>query len=129
MVKPLILMFWSFVQVFMFCDFGENVTGGFEELNDAILENDWYTFPIGIQRMFPIIMISIQKTVILHGFGNIPCTREAFKKVSFFFSLVEISIPQMEFNQYWWFFKTFFLNGSISGPQWWIFILYGSSKD
>lgn len=84
MVKPLILMFWSFVQVFMFCDFGENVTGGFEELNDAISENDWYTFPIGIQRMFPIIMISIQKTVILRGFGNIPCTREAFKKVSFF---------------------------------------------
>lgn len=49
MVKPLILMFWSFVQVFMFCDFGENVTGGFEALNDAILENDWYTFPIEIQ--------------------------------------------------------------------------------
>lgn len=85
MVKPLILMFWSFVQVFMFCDFGRSVTDGFEALNDVILDSEWYLFPIEIQHMFPIIMISVQKGVALRGFGNIPCTREAFKNVRLFY--------------------------------------------
>ena len=65
MVKPLILMFCSFAHVFMFCDFGKNVTGGFEALNDVILDSEWYRFPIEIQRMFPIIMTSVQKSVVL----------------------------------------------------------------
>lgn len=85
----MILSFWSFVQIFMFYDFAENVTAGFEELKDAIFDVDWYTFPIGIQRMFPMIIISTKKLVVLKGFGNIPCTRKAFKTVILRFILPE----------------------------------------
>lgn len=82
MIKPLILCFWSFVQVYMFCDFGENVTNGFASLNETIFACNWYTSSTEIQKMVIVIMISMQKTMIIRGFGNIPSTREAFKKVN-----------------------------------------------
>lgn len=74
-------MFWSFFHVFMFCDFGENLSNGFDALNSEICNRNWYSFPIEIQRLLPIILVSTQKPVQLLGFGNIPCTRETFKVV------------------------------------------------
>lgn len=82
-VSVCILMFWSFAANFLFCEFGENVTRKFNELNYIICQIEWYLLPIDIQRMLPFIMMTTQKQIILQGFGGVQLTREAFKTVSF----------------------------------------------
>lgn len=84
MIRPLILMFWSFVQICMFCDLGENVCCRFQIFNKEIYDSDWYSLPIKIQHMIPTIILTTQKAMILYGFGNVPCTHEALKTVSLF---------------------------------------------
>lgn len=77
--------FWAFAQMFIFSDPGENVSNRFGNINDTIYYCDWYSFPIEIQRLLPTIMVSTQEAVIIQGFANLSCTRDAFKKVIFFF--------------------------------------------
>lgn len=87
-MNPMVIMFlfcevfWSFAFTLFFCEFGQRVTNEFEKLNDMIDELDWYTFPIEIQRMLPIIMIAAQEPVVIRGYGNIACVREVFGQVS-----------------------------------------------
>lgn len=81
LVAEMCLAFWSFVIIFFFCYFGENICGQFNELNDAIYQLDWYRCPIEIQRLIPTILIVTQNSPVLRGIGNVVCNREAFKKV------------------------------------------------
>lgn len=81
MLKSFCLLFWSILQIMLLCDFGERLTGRFDEIDMALCECDWYTFPIGIQKMLPMLLISTQNPVVLQGFFNVSCTRESFKKV------------------------------------------------
>lgn len=116
-VKIIILfceMFWSFSLIFIFCDFGERVSSGFGEINDAISAFDWHLFPIGAQRMLPTILIVTQQPVALRGFGNVSFLREVFANVSHRSHSFESQMPN---------------NNQIlfSGSQWRIFILYGAS--
>lgn len=74
-------VFWSFAYIFLVCDFGERVSAGFGESYAVLCTFDWYLYPIDIQRMLHIIMISVQSPVVFRSFGNIPCTREQAKKV------------------------------------------------
>lgn len=74
-------MFWSFAANFLFCEFDENVTSSFNELNGVICQSEWYSFPNDIQRMPPIIMMTSRKTNILQSFGGVALTREVFKTV------------------------------------------------
>lgn len=80
-IEHFFLIFWSFTYIFLFCNFGENVTSKFLAIDHAINECDWYLFPYDVQRMLPTIMMSTQKPLILCGFANVVCTREAFKRV------------------------------------------------
>lgn len=66
---------------FLFCDFGQQVTNQFSEIDDMIYFCDWYTFPEEVQRILPIVMATAEQSVFLEGFANLMCTREAFKKV------------------------------------------------
>lgn len=77
-------MFWAFMQIFLFCDFGQKVTDQFSEIDDMIYFSDWYTFPKEIQRILPTVLMTAQQPVILEGFANLKCTREAFNKVNNF---------------------------------------------
>ncbi|XP_055306350.1 odorant receptor 94a-like [Sitodiplosis mosellana] len=81
MINPLFVIFWSVAQIYLFCDFGDNVTEKFSDINDAIYECNWYSFPKEVQRIWPFVMVSAQQPLIIQGFGNIPCTRQAFKSV------------------------------------------------
>lgn len=80
---------WSFSLIFIFCEFGERASDGFDELDYVIGQLDWYTFPIEIQRKLPIVINIAQQPVVVRGFLNILCTREVFKKVSFQFTHLE----------------------------------------
>lgn len=83
MVTLSILIFWSFVANFLFCEFGENVTSHFNELHNTLCQTEWNLYPIDIQRLLPIIMMSTRKEIILEGFGGVQLTRQAFETVSF----------------------------------------------
>lgn len=60
----------------------EMICGQFGEFYDSIHRLDWYTYPLEIQRMIPIIINHGQQSVKLVAFGGTPCTRDTFKKVN-----------------------------------------------
>lgn len=123
MVQPSILMCWSFVQILMFCDLGENVTTGFSTLGDSIYFCDWYNFPLEIQRTLPTLLMVAEKSVELRGFGNIPCTRKAFRKVCFLFILKQCPTICGYFIKFIDDFARFL------GTQSRIFVFYGASDN
>ena len=79
---PFLQMFWIFATIAFFCEMGEMVTDQFEKFNTKLYQCDWYLFPIEVQRMLVIFMSDTQKPVFIHGYGNILCIRENFKKVN-----------------------------------------------
>lgn len=80
-LQPILMCSWSFGGILICCEFGEMVTNRFKAISDIIYDSDWYSFPMGIQRVLPTIMVAAQRPVVLMGFGNVPLTRENFKKV------------------------------------------------
>lgn len=81
-IITLMWMCWTFAQMFIFCELGENVTDQFNQISNAIYSSDWYMFPKEIQRIIPIIAMSAQRPVIIQGFVNLKCTREASSRVN-----------------------------------------------
>lgn len=82
MMSLSILIFWTFVTNFVFCEFGEHVTSHFNELNNIICQAEWYSLPINIQRMIPTIMMTTKRQIIVQGFGGVALTRKSFQIVS-----------------------------------------------
>lgn len=74
---------YSYGVVFIFCEFGEQIHSQFDEINDFICELDWFTFPLHIQRMMPMVFLSSQNPAKLSASGGIPCSRPTFKAASF----------------------------------------------
>ena len=63
------------------CELGNLVTNQYELFNDELCQCKWYSSSHEIQNMLIILMANGQQTTYIEGFGNILCTREAFKKV------------------------------------------------
>lgn len=82
LIRPLTIIFWSFVSIFLTCDFGERVSNRFDVIDDVLCQFEWYDLPLEVQKMLPIIMMSTQQTVVFKGFGNIWLLREVFRQVS-----------------------------------------------
>lgn len=72
----------SFVGIFALCELGTQVKSQFKTLNSALFQLEWYLLPVELQRMLLIFMMGAQDAVLLRGYGNIECTRDAFKNVS-----------------------------------------------
>lgn len=68
--------------IFITCELCQRISNEFDEINDMIGQFHWYCFPIEINRMLPMILMSTQQTVVFECFGSITCNRETFKKVS-----------------------------------------------
>lgn len=83
----------------MLCESGERVTSRMNEI-DLYEEFDWYTFPHKVQQLLPTTIINMKKTLAIEAFGNIPCTRETFKKV----------IRMTQFNSCQWYSNEFILS-------------------
>lgn len=73
---------FSFGLVFMFCEFGEQLRTRSDEINDAICELDWDSFPLPTRRMMPIIISITQHPAELVAYGGCLCARNTFKRVS-----------------------------------------------
>lgn len=82
LIRPLILIFWSFATVVYFCEYGDMVTSRLDEIKDVIWQGDWYAYPNEIQRILPMIVANAQQPVVVHGFGNLVFTRLSIKQVS-----------------------------------------------
>lgn len=78
----MILIFWSLAQIFVFCEIGENLMSQFNQLSDAIVYCEWYIFSQQTKQILPFIMMATQTPVAIGGFGNVQCTRNAFRSVS-----------------------------------------------
>lgn len=66
---------------FFYCEFGNQLESKFDEINEALYESDWTSYPAEVQRMMPVILLVSQQPVQLFAYGNYPCSRETFKKV------------------------------------------------
>lgn len=82
MIRPIILDFWSFCSLALFCHFGEIVSSRFDEIDNAMFQSEWYLFPNRIQRVLPLVISGTQQPVIIRGFGNLLLTDDSFKRVS-----------------------------------------------
>lgn len=80
--KPFFSMFWSFIFIWVYCEFGQQfVAEQFELFNDELGKGNWYLFPNKTQRMILILIANANAPTFVRGVGNIICARKAFKKV------------------------------------------------
>lgn len=77
----ILIAFWSFTLIFVFCMLGEIVTQQFNTFNEVLCRTDWYLLTSELKQMLVILMSIAQKPAYVHGYGNTIFTREAFKKV------------------------------------------------
>lgn len=73
---------WSFGLVFLVCGIGEQLTCEFNQINNTLIQLEWYSFPFELQRTLPTILYNVQKSIHLECFGSQTCSREVFRKVS-----------------------------------------------
>lgn len=67
--------------IFMFCEFGENLTSKCNQFDEKVGQCQWYLLPIEIQKIFLTVMANSQQPMIIRGYGNVFCVRNFFKKV------------------------------------------------
>lgn len=52
-------------------------------LHEEYGQVNWYFLPIEMQQTFLMIMAHNNRLTTIHGYGNILCIRDTFKKVIF----------------------------------------------
>ena len=82
LLRPITLVFWSFASMFLLCEYGQMVTTRFEDIDEAVYQSEWHSFPDKIQRILPTIINNTQQLVIISGFCDVEYTRETFDSVS-----------------------------------------------
>lgn len=82
LIFPLLLVFWSFLFLFLCCECGETVTNQYQMYDEKLILCNWYLLPKEIQRLLVVVIANSQQTVTICGFANTMCTRDIFKKVS-----------------------------------------------
>lgn len=75
-------MSWSYIGIFIFCEFGERVTNEYIDVDNEINQLDWYLYPLRIQQFMIMTIAGSAQPVVIRGYGNCLCTRESFKNVS-----------------------------------------------
>lgn len=90
LVMLVVEAFYAFGVIFVICELCQRVSDRFNESNDMMEKLDWLSFPIKIQRMLPIVIISSQQSAQFKVFGSTVCCRESFQKVSSISDEVEL---------------------------------------
>lgn len=63
------------------CEFCQQISNAFGEINDDTQHLFWYRYPDEIQRILPMISMATQQPVEFRCIGSVSCSRETFKKV------------------------------------------------
>lgn len=77
----LVQLGWSTNLTFIPCELSGRITIAFLKVYDAVGRLKWYAFPIEIQKMLPIVLMSSEEPMALRCFGSILCGRDVFKQV------------------------------------------------
>lgn len=108
---------YAFGLVFTICELGQLLSNNFDEISEIFEQYDWYLFSEETnQRLLTITMI-LQQSIALECFGSLECGHEAFKKVGLFSLNNKIQIHS----------DKCIIFHSLSGNQFCLFVLYGSS--
>lgn len=62
------------------------MTKEFHAFYEALLESNWYIYPMEMRQIFALVLANAQKPVIVQGFGSTFCMREYFRLVISFFA-------------------------------------------
>lgn len=73
---------YAFGAVIFVCELCQQVCNGFEEMNRAMDQFHWPSYPIDLRRVLPIVIMFTQQPIEFKVFGSITCCRESFKNVS-----------------------------------------------
>lgn len=111
-------MCWSFILLFLFCEGGEQLTGEYNKLDEALCQCKWYLYPIVMQKMLLIFMPNTQAPMLIQSYGNLVCARNSFKTVktsnsSLFFEII----------------SSFFYIFVSSDNSWGIFLFHDNSTN
>lgn len=79
--RTIILIFYSFFVIAVFCNCGEMVTNAFESFDEELRRCKWYLFPTDLKYMLVVAIANAQRPTTIRGYGDIQCTRNAFRKV------------------------------------------------
>lgn len=74
---------WTFVLIFLLCEFGGMVTDRFERFYDDLCQCEWNLLPMDMQRIYLMFVLNAQQPAMIRGFASIVCTRVFFSKVKF----------------------------------------------
>lgn len=78
------------MNLFIFCYFGEKITGKFAEVADACYCSHWYDYPLKQQKYAILMLIRTQRPFYFTGYFISACSLATFKAVSgafhFFFA-------------------------------------------
>lgn len=64
------------------CNLGQNMTDQFDELSEELHQCNWYSFPLGLQKMYAILVHNAQQKMCLKGDGNLQCSRTTMQHVT-----------------------------------------------
>lgn len=81
LINTFFLMCWSFILLFLFCEGGEQLTGEYNQFDEALCQCKWYLFPMDAQKMLLIFMPNSQQPLLIQSYGNLVCARNSFKTV------------------------------------------------
>lgn len=84
-----IVMLHSFVtsyiilqqQLFVFCYLGQIITSKLPEVGEAMFAASWYEYSVKYRCHIVMVILRSQRSVILKGYGFLPCTLMNFKEV------------------------------------------------
>lgn len=82
MIVVLLEAFTAFGLLFFICEIGQRYTSACDGVNDVANQFNWYSFPVKVQQMAPIIILITQQPIAIECFGSVMCLRDTFKKVS-----------------------------------------------
>lgn len=74
---------FSIIMIFASCSVGEMVTSRFDLFDVEFNQCKWYLYPMEIKRILVMILLNNQQPVIIKGYANTVCRREAFERVIF----------------------------------------------
>lgn len=74
-------LIYAFGILFVACEVCQRTNLAFDGCSEMLEQLEWYSFPIGIQRMLPIVLNVMHRPFEIKYFGGATCDREAFKYV------------------------------------------------
>lgn len=82
LIDTVVVVVFVFAWLFIYCECGDRLTNKFNWFHEKLCQCRWYKFKLEMQQSYSIALSCTQESVVIEGFLNVVCTREAFKRVN-----------------------------------------------